>query len=117
MSTDATSLERAWHGNTAKPDATITPSSPPSSPPSPRVAPELLTDTEAAALLGMPVRKFHNLRHEEWMPAAIQLSQRALRWSRSELLEAIATRAPRTKVQEMPSHLRESRHGRRVGIK
>lgn len=71
--------------------------------------PELLTEREAAALLGVGERKFHQLRTESWLPAAIELGPRALRWSRSELLEALATRAPRRTVQAEPQHFQQAR--------
>lgn len=76
---------------------------------------ELLYDYEAAALLGVPVRKFHKLRKEAWMPQAIELSPRCLRWSRSELLAAVSDFAPRRRLLEEPPQLRDSRarRGRR----
>lgn len=71
--------------------------------------PELLTEREAAALLGVGPRKFHQLRTEAWLPAAIELGPRALRWSRSELLTALSTRAPRRTVQAEPQHFQQAR--------
>jgi len=72
-------------------------------------SPELLTEREAAALLGVGVRKFHELRGADWMPKAIELGPRALRWSRAELLAALAERAPRRVVLAEPQHLRQVR--------
>jgi predicted DNA-binding transcriptional regulator AlpA len=71
--------------------------------------PELLTEREAAAVLGVGVRKFHQLRAEPWLPQAIELGPRALRWSRTELLQALATRAPRRAVQVEPEHFKAAR--------
>lgn len=100
-----TTLEGAWHGQSVKPAAGSQASTPATRTP----PPELLTDVEAAALLGMPVRKFHKLRHEDWMPHAVELSPRALRWVRGELLQAVISQAPRRKVQEEPVHFRTAR--------
>lgn len=71
--------------------------------------PELLTEREAAAVLGVGQRKFHQLRAEAWFPQAIELGPRALRWSRSELLHALSTRAPRRTVQAEPEHFLKAR--------
>jgi len=71
--------------------------------------PEMLTEREAAAVLGVGQRKFHQLRAEAWFPQAIELGPRALRWSRSELLAALATRAPRRTVQAEPEHFQQAR--------
>ena len=70
-----------------------------------RQQPALLNERQAAELLGVSVRKFHELRSESWMPLAIELGPRALRWRRDELLEAIATRAPRRTIRAEPEHL------------
>lgn len=98
-------LEGAWHGQSASDIGT----SPATLSPLPHVIPELLSDIEAATLLGMSVRKFHKLRHEEWMPEAVELSPRSLRWVRSELLKAAMNCAPRRKLQDEPAQLRSSR--------
>jgi len=71
--------------------------------------PELLTEREAAAVLGIGQRKFHQLRAEAWFPQAIELGPRALRWSRTELLAALSTRAPRRTVQAEPEHFQKAR--------
>ncbi len=73
------------------------------------VPPELLNEREAAAVLGVGQRKFHQLRAEAWFPQAIELGPRALRWSRSELLVALSTRAPRRTVQAEPEHFQQAR--------
>jgi len=71
---------------------------------------ELLTEAESAALLCVGVRKFHQLRKTaEWLPQPIALGPRCLRWSRAELLAALAERAPRVTVQAEPAHLQQSR--------
>lgn len=98
-------LEGAWNNQGGERVVTL----PLARSPLPAVVPELLTDTEAAAFLGMPVRKFHKLRHESWMPDAVELSPRALRWVRSELLQAAVNHAPRRRLQDEPVQLRSSR--------
>lgn len=54
----------------------------------------LLNEKQAAALLNVSARFFHDLRSADWMPAAIVLGPRALRWSRVEL-EAAVLNMPR----------------------
>ena len=75
-----------------------------------RQEPALLNERQSAELLGVGVRKFHELRGEPWMPLAVELGPRALRWRRDELLEAIATRAPRRTIRAEPEHLAARRH-------
>ena len=73
------------------------------------VAPVLLTDEQAAAYLGVGVRKFHELRAEAWMPQAVVLGPRLLRWPRAEL-EAAVTRMPRQSAPGVePLHLKKAR--------
>lgn len=72
------------------------------------VAPVLLTDAESAALLRVGTRTFHDLRDEPWMPRAIILGPRLLRWSRLELEEAVAN-MPRQTERSEPAVLRRSR--------
>ena len=57
----------------------------------------LLSDAQCAVLLGISVRKFHELRQQEWMPLPIALGPRLLRWSRAELEDAVPKmpKAPR----------------------
>lgn len=100
-------LDGVWRNQTPTTGAASKPG--PSVSPAP--TPELLTEREAAALLGVGVRKFHELRGSDWLPPAIELGPRALRWSRSELLAAIASRAPRRVVLAEPQHLRQARKG------
>lgn len=78
--------------------------------------PELLTEREAAAVLRIGQRKFHQLRAEAWFPQAIELGPRALRWSRSELLVALSTLAPRRTVQAEPEHFQEARARKVVAV-
>lgn len=98
-------LDGVWRNQTPTTGAASKPGPSQSVAPSP----ELLTEREAAALLGVGVRKFHELRAAEWMPKAIELGPRALRWSRAELLAALAERAPRRVVLAEPKHLRQVR--------
>lgn len=73
------------------------------------VEPELLTDDQAAALLGVPVRKLmEKLRFEPWMPAPRMLSPRTRRWARAELQEAIRT-IPHQAPSDEPPQLRRGR--------
>lgn len=69
------------------------------------VTPRLLGAPGAAALMGISERRFHQLRGEGWLPEPIVLGPRALRWSLDELLEAIATRAPRGSAGPEPALL------------
>lgn len=51
----------------------------------------LLTDEQAAAFLGVSKRTFLTLRSTaDWMPSAIVLGPRLLRWSSDELRAAVA---------------------------
>lgn len=59
------------------------------------VAPVLLNDEQAAACLGVSVRKFHDLRAHDWMPRPVVLGPRLLRWIRSELERAAVELIPR----------------------
>jgi predicted DNA-binding transcriptional regulator AlpA len=72
------------------------------------IAPVLLTDAESAALLRVGTRTFHDLRDEPWMPRAIVLGPRLLRWSRAELEAAVAA-MPRQTQRSEPEELRRSR--------
>lgn len=71
----------------------------------------LLTDDEAAAALGVSKRTFHDLRAEAFMPKAIALGPRLLRWSIDELRNAVAN-MPRLKVVEEPVELAKARAAR-----
>jgi hypothetical protein len=67
--------------------------------------PALLNEGQAAALLGIGRRKFHDVRQQPWFVAectAIELGPRALRWHRDELLAA-ARKAPRVTKQAEPA--------------
>ena len=88
------------HGaDIAKPQATFAP---------PRI---LLSEEEAAAALGVSVRKFHELRSEPWMCKPLVLGLRLLRWSRSELEQAVLA-APRQQDRAEPLHLAKARAAR-----
>jgi hypothetical protein len=73
--------------------------------------PALLNEAQAASLLGVGRRKFHDLRRQAWFTSActaIELGPRALRWHRDELLAA-AKNAPRRVVQAEPQQLLRQR--------
>lgn len=72
------------------------------------LVPILLNDDQAAAVLGVSTRMFHALREQPWMPRAIRLGPRALRWARSELEAAVQT-MPRQDAGLEPAHLRRAR--------
>lgn len=62
--------------------------------------PRLLLDRhEAAAAMGLSPRTFEELMDEDWMPVPLQLGPRLLRWSSTEIQEAIG-RMPRRVKQE-----------------
>jgi predicted DNA-binding transcriptional regulator AlpA len=67
-------------------------------------APILLTDVEAAAILGVSKRTFLNLRSSPWCPSAIALGPRLLRWSADELRAAVAS-MPRQTDRVQPQSL------------
>jgi predicted DNA-binding transcriptional regulator AlpA len=77
------------------------------------IVPLLLTTPEAAALLGVGTTTFHELRSAPWMPAPVQLSPRVVRWSRSELEDAIS-RMPRQIVLAEPTQLHRGRERKRL---
>lgn len=71
--------------------------------------PTLLTDEQAAASLGVSVRKFHDLREEAWMPRPVVLGPRLLRWPRVEIEGAVA-RMPRQEAKAPePAQLRRAK--------
>lgn len=75
----------------------------------PPIGPALLNAKQAARLLGISERRFAELRHAAWFPAAIVLGPRALRWHRDELSAATLTCAPRAGVGAEPAHLAAAR--------
>ena len=72
------------------------------------VVPILLSDDEAAQLLGVSRRKFHELRQEGWMPKPRILGPRLLKWVRSELELAVTT-IPHQEESCEPERLRRAR--------
>lgn len=76
--------------------------------PAPPVTAELLTDEGSAALFSLSCRKYHEIRNEPWMPKPIVLGPRCVRWSRTELLAAIAN-APRQEAASEPAQLLRGR--------
>lgn len=81
---------------------------PPSSAASPAF-PVLLTDKQAAACLGVSVRKFHDLRKESWVPRPVVLGPRLLRWPRAEMEAAVASMPRQTDTTPEPAQLLRSR--------
>jgi predicted DNA-binding transcriptional regulator AlpA len=75
----------------------------------------LLPDVQAAAVIGVSVRKFHDLRDEDWMPRPIVLGPRLLRWSRAEL-EAAIMAMPRAQGRSEPAQLARARAARSVPV-
>jgi hypothetical protein len=74
-------------------------------------SPALLNEEQAAALLGIGRRKFHDVRQQPWFTdlcTAVVLGPRALRWHRDELLLA-AKAAPRVVKRPEPAQLSASR--------
>ena len=67
--------------------------------------PEILNEAQTAAFLGVSSRTLLKLRRESWFPAPLLLGPRATRWLRDELIEALATQAPRGGVQQQPGQL------------
>ena len=74
----------------------------------------LLTTAEGAAVLGLPLRTFHSLRNEPWMPRPVILGPRLVRWSHSELVEAVG-RMPRGAATDEPVQLALARSVRARG--
>lgn len=73
------------------------------------IAPALLSDDQAAAYLGISVRRFHELRAEPWLPKPITLGPRLLRWSRVELDQAVASMPRKTEAAAEPAQLRRGK--------
>lgn len=85
------------------------PSLPPTAAPAQSAGGLLLTDDQAAALLGVSTRKFHDLRREPWMVQPVQLGPRLLRWPRAELEAAIARMPRQASPGQEPAQLRRQR--------
>lgn len=73
--------------------------------------PRMLNITQAARLLGVSVRTFHELRRRSIVPEPYRLGARGARWDRVELIESIRTRAPRGTAPE-PAQLVAARRAR-----
>ena len=71
--------------------------------------PVLLTDSQAAACLGVSVRTFHNLRSEPWLPKPVVLGPRLLRWPRTELEQAVLTMPRQAQPSSEPAQLRRAK--------
>lgn len=76
------------------------------------IAPALLSEDQSAAMFGVSVRKFAELRREPWMPLPIALGPRLLRWSRAELEVAVASMPRRKEPAEEPLQLAKGRAAR-----
>jgi predicted DNA-binding transcriptional regulator AlpA len=96
-------MSHARHEHAAAPTANH-----PAQPTPDGIQPYLLTERQAAAFLQVGERTFAELRKEKWMPRPIQLGPRLLRFSREELIRAIAE-MPRYEGRDEPSQLREAR--------
>jgi predicted DNA-binding transcriptional regulator AlpA len=68
----------------------------------------LLSAPEAARLLGISERRFHELRREPGFPQAVLLGARCVRWHRQELAE-YARSLPRISLLPEPLHLKSDR--------
>jgi len=64
----------------------------------------LLAAPQAAQLLGISERRYHELRRAPGFPAAVVLGTRCVRWHRDELA-AYAKALPRVSVLPEPPHL------------
>jgi predicted DNA-binding transcriptional regulator AlpA len=72
--------------------------------------PVLLSAPQAAQLLAISERRFHELRREAGFPQAVLIGQRCVRWHRGELVE-YAQNLPRVSLLPEPPHLKGDRHG------
>ncbi len=73
----------------------------------------LLSDRQAAELLGVGERTFAELvATAEWMPNPIRLGPRLRRWDPDELMQAARTGAPRSTKQAEPAQLARARINR-----
>ena len=74
--------------------------------------PALLTDEQAAARLGVSVRKLQELVHEPWFPKPILLGPRLKRHSSAQLDSAIANMPRQLAVGPEPLQLAKGRAAR-----
>lgn len=76
----------------------------------PATEPALLTDQQAAALLGVSERTFATfVATADWLPTPLALAKRLRRWHRGELMEALSRAAPRGQRGSEPEQLRRAR--------
>jgi predicted DNA-binding transcriptional regulator AlpA len=68
----------------------------------------LLSDHEGAALLGVGLTSFHQLRSQPFFPKPVILSRRTVKWSRHDLEAAIAN-MPRQELASEPHQLLRAR--------
>jgi len=76
------------------------------------MTPLLLNLKQAAQLLGVSERKFHQLRGESWLPLPILCGSRSQRWHRDELADAAKMLAPRVSDRPEPLMLAQARKSR-----
>lgn len=81
----------------------------------PAAVPRYVSIDGIADATGISKRKAHQLRHEPWWPAAIELGPRTLRWDLNEVLLAMQRHARRTRVGAEPAALATSRSNRSAG--
>lgn len=81
-----------------------------------KIEAELLNFRQGAALMGISIRSFHQLRAEPWFPAPLELGPRLLRWRRAELMEALEKRAPRQTLRAEPVQLASVREQRASAV-
>jgi len=75
------------------------------------VVPAYLSDRQAAAYLGVSLRRLTELSKEPWFPCPVMLGPRLTRHVRSEL-DAAATRMPRKEASQEPAELARARRER-----
>jgi predicted DNA-binding transcriptional regulator AlpA len=68
----------------------------------------LMAAPQAAQLLGVSERRFHELRRDPNFPKAVVLGARCVRWSRAELTAYVEC-LPRVTALDEPAHLRAKR--------
>ena len=79
--------------------------------------PPFLSFRQAAELVGVSVRTFRSMLAEPWMPVPIQCTDRVKKIYREELIEAIASRAPRRATRGTePAQLAAARSVSKAGV-
>lgn len=65
-------------------------------------------------VLDVSPRKGADIIKEPWFPESIPFGPRCRKWNRLEVIDAITSRAPRTKVQAEPPQLAAARAGKKA---